>query len=122
MFLCSEQTEPECLARSMVGTTASNALWATCVKPGDEIYLFNFEARRVHGPYLAVSGSDCHDSSAWGGGFPIQVKITSTAFTRRVDVSFPNAPALLLKRRPTGEIGAAREELHSWIQENGTVI
>jgi Development and cell death domain len=106
----------------MVGTTLANALWAATIKPGDDIYLFNFEARRLYGPYLAVSGADCHDPSAWGGGFPLQVKTSKTALTRRVKDCSSNAPAILSKRRPTGEIGRWRKELLTWQQENGTVV
>lgn len=122
LFLCNERTERECLAGNLVGATMTSALWAACVRPGDEIYLFNYEARRIFGPFSADSGADSHDSSAWGGGFPLQIRIVKTPFTRRVDNCSPSAPTLLLKRRPSGEVGSSRNELYSWLQATGTVI
>ena len=31
------------------------------IKIGDDIYLFNFSTGLIHGPFLAVSGADCHE-------------------------------------------------------------
>jgi hypothetical protein len=118
MFLCDVSTEVECLAKHLVGTTQSNALWAMRVKAGDDIYLFNFQTGQILGPYLANSGADCHDAAAWGGNFPIQVRISKTDLTKRANNRAPGAPALLRKSRPYGDIGTG-EDLRLWLQACG---
>ena len=120
MFLCTEKTESECLEKGMVGTTAANAIWTMGISPGDHIYLFNFHTGVIRGPYLASSGADCYDSGAWGGQFPMQVKILKTSLTREADSHAANAPALLKKkRRPSGDLGSAASDLLLWLQEVG---
>ena len=54
LFLCDQATESECLAKRLMGTPQSNALWALSVQPGDHVYLFNFNTRVIRGPYAAV--------------------------------------------------------------------
>ena len=92
------------------------------IRQGDDIYLFNFNTGMVHGPLLAVSNADCHDPTAWGGTFPVQIRVCRTPFTRRADVQRPNAPAFLRKKRPTGDLGKAATELFSWLKQVGTPI
>jgi hypothetical protein len=120
MFLCDMATESECLAKRMVGTTQINALWAMRVRPGDDIYLFNFQTGRIRGPFSATSSADCYDADAWGGNFPVQIRISKTTFTKQADNGVPGAPALLRKRRPYGDIKEASKLLFSWLQEVGT--
>jgi hypothetical protein len=121
MFLCDQTTELECLEKQMVGTSQANAIWAMTVKMGDHVYLFNFNTGVVRGPYSASSSADCFDAAAWGGKFPIQVRISKTAWTRQADNRATNAPAILRKKRPSGEIGPAAIILFSWLQEHGVL-
>lgn len=116
MFLCDQETESECLANLMVGTTQLNAIWAAAIKSGDDIYLFNFKSGVVRGPYSAASGVDCFDRSAWRGRFPIQVRISPTDYTRQADSRTANAPSVLMKKRPSGDLGTAAQELFLWLQ------
>jgi Development and cell death domain len=116
IFLCDQETESECIAKQMVGTTQLNALWAATIKSGDDIYLFNFKTGVVRGPYSASSAADCFDRSAWGGRFPIQVRISATNYTRHADSRTANAPSVLRKKRPSGELGTAPQELFLWLQ------
>src|SRR5438046_1740060 len=106
MFLCTETTESECLERQMVGTTQANAIWTMSIREGDDIYLFNFHTGVIRGPYLASSTADCYDPAAWGGQFPIQVRISKTPLTREADNHAADAPPLLRrKKRPSGDLG-----------------
>jgi hypothetical protein len=116
MFLCDQDTESECLAKQMVGTTQLNAIWAAAIKSGDEIYLFNFKTGMVRGPYSADSSVDCFDRSAWGGRFPIQVRISATDYTKQADSRTADAPSVLRKKRPSGNLGTAAQELFLWLQ------
>lgn len=122
MFLCDHATESECLQKQLVGTTQLNALWCMNIKAGDDIYLFNFSSGLLRGPYLAVSGADCHEPAAWGGKFPIQVRVSKTPLTRQVHSSSANAPVILKKKRPSGELGEATRELFVWIQQSGLQV
>lgn len=122
LFLCDQETEAECLARQLVGSPQDGALWAMSVRPGDHIYLFNYNTRIVRGPYTAGSAADSHDPAAWRGKFPIQVKIVSNGFTRTADGRSPGAPAILRRRRPAHVLGAAAPALFSWIQEAGSPV
>ncbi len=123
MFLCTKITELECLEKQMVGTTQANAIWATRIRPGDDIYLFNFQTGVIRGPYLASSRADCYDAAAWGGQFPIQVKISKNALTKEANTRTVNAPRVLVgRKRPSGDLGAVAADLLLWLQESGEPI
>ncbi len=119
MFLCDQKTEAECLQKQIVGTTQDNAIWCLNIQIGDEIYLFNFNTGIVRGPYLAVSGVDCHEPTAWGGRFPVQVKICKIATTRQAHTRSANTPQILKKRRPSGALKEQAIDVFSWLQEVG---
>jgi Development and cell death domain len=112
-------TESECLQRQLVGTIQQNAIWPMNIKIGDDIYLFNFSTGLIHGPFLAVSSADCHEPTAWGGKFPIQVRICKTPLTRQAYKQAANTPQILRKRRISGDLGEAAREVFSWLQECG---
>jgi hypothetical protein len=122
LFLCDQATESECLARQLMGTPQANALWALDIKPGDYIYLFNYNTRFIRGPYRAVSGADCHEPLAWRGKFPIQIRVSTTGLTKMADSHSPGAPGVLSRRRPLHVLGAAAADVFAWIQEAGKPI
>jgi hypothetical protein len=119
MFLCTTATEPECLEKLLVGTTQANAVWAMSIRVGDDIYLFNFHTGVVRGPYRATSAANCYDSGAWGGQFPIQVKIAETALTRKAWAHARGAPDFLRKKRPHGKLEARASSLRVWLEGSG---
>lgn len=119
LFLCDQYTEAECLQKHLVGTTQANALWAMAIKRGDNIYLLNFSTGTIRGPYTALTSTDCHDGSAWGGRFPIQVRIEKTNLTRQGQCTDPAAPPLLRKKRFSGALGEAATLVFSWLQRAG---
>lgn len=118
IFLCNLETESECLQKQLVGTSYPNAMWAAEIKPGEDIYLFNFDTRVVRGPYSSTSIADAHDPAAWAGKFPLQVRVSATPRTRKADARSTNSPSILKKRLPTGAVDDPAE-LFSWIQRNG---
>jgi hypothetical protein len=119
IFLCDQATESECLNKELVGTPHANAIWAARIKTGDDIYLFNFNTGLIRGPYAASSGADCFDSTAWGGKFSVQVRIAKTPLTKQAYSNAANAPSMLRKPRPSGDLGLAAKDLMSWLQECG---
>lgn len=119
MFLCTQETESECLERALMGTTQKNALWAMSVKPGDDIFLLNFQSAIIRGPYSAASVADCHDPTAWHGQFPVQIKVVRSDRTKKVSIGV-NAPAILRRRSPfSGDLADSTRAVDLWIQENG---
>lgn len=120
IFVCDLATESECLTKELMGGTQASAVWALNIRPSDSIYLFNFNTRVIRGPYTAVSSADCHDTSAWCGKFPVQVKVARSSLTKVADSHLPGAPAALLRKRPPHVLGAhTASELLSWIQAVG---
>jgi hypothetical protein len=122
IFLCDQETEPECLGRYLVGSPQESAVWALSIQQGDDIYLFNYNTRVIRGPYSAVSNADCYERSAWRGKFPVQVKIAANTLTRIADGRGAGTPAVLSRRRPAHVLGAAAQEVFSWIQTAGAAI
>jgi hypothetical protein len=111
VFVCNEQTEQACLDRKLVGTTLANGLWTSEIQEGDEIFLYNFQSGTIWGPFAAVTRVDQHDPSAWGGGFPLQVRISVSSATRKVE-GFGNLLPRGRKNRPTPVLDeAARNTL-----------
>jgi Development and cell death domain len=119
---CDNTTESECLQKQLVGTTQSNALWSMNIKPGDDIYLFNFNTGLVRGPYSATSGTDSHEPTAWGGKFPVQVRISKTLLTKQGYNSAASSPPILARKRPSGELGKDAGQIFTWLQEFGTQL
>src|ERR1017187_1197470 len=101
LFFCDQGTEAECLVTQLVGSPQTNALWAVEIRFGDRIYLLNLNTRIIRGPYSAISSADCHNPVAWGGRFPIQVKVAKTDQTRVGDAQSKGAPPFLLRRLPS---------------------
>ena len=121
LFVCDHETETECLAKKLVGSPQANAIWALQIKENDYIYLINVNTRVARGPYLALTAADCHDSTAWHGRFPVQVKIATTALTKNASAHSAGAPHFLLQRRLRHSLKEYEaSELFSWIQQCGT--
>jgi hypothetical protein len=99
-FLCDVTTESECLSRLLVGTTITNAEWALEILVGDSICLYNFQTGDIWGPFAAVSGTDCHEPGAWGGRFPLQVRVAKTPESRRSTLATAKGKQFLFRGRP----------------------
>ncbi len=74
IFLCSDGTENECLKRKLLGGGKSYFKHIKDLKIGDSVYLYNYNSKRLHGPFVASSvATKDIVSSAWGGDYPWQV-------------------------------------------------
>lgn len=82
-----------------MGTTLANGLWTSEIQPGDEIFLYNFQTGTIFGPFVAETRVDQHDASAWGGRFPLQVRVSASAATSKLE-GFGNILPRDRKNRP----------------------
>jgi hypothetical protein len=79
VFMCSDATENECLERHLLGGTTQYAAQIKNLKKGDAVYLYNFNQKRLHGPFVAMSGVQNNIvPDAWGGQYPVQVRFSRT--------------------------------------------
>ena len=99
VFVCDKETEQACLDRKLVGTTLANGLWTSEIQLGDEIFLYNFQTGTIFGPFVAQTRVDQHDASAWGGRFPLQVRISASGVMKKVE-GFGNLLPRDRKNRP----------------------
>lgn len=74
VFVCSAGTELECYRRQLLGTNASGEV-VLGIRPGDTLFLYNYNRHTLRGPLQASSAGD-RDlvAEAWGGSFPFQVR------------------------------------------------
>jgi hypothetical protein len=76
IFMCSDATEAECFRRGLFGGTEKYARQVRGLKKGDYVYNYNFNSKKLHGVYEAVSEVKQNlVTSAWGGEYPIQVRV-----------------------------------------------
>lgn len=122
-FLCDHVTQSECLSRQLFGTTSSNVEWALRIVPGDDVFLYNFQTGDVWGPFKAASIADCHEKRAWGGKFPVQIRVEKTSACRKGNLISGNGMEFLTWRRsrPPHELDdPLASSLISWMREHGT--
>lgn len=85
IFLCSDATEDECLKRKLLGGGDSYFKHIKSLKIGDLVYLYNYNSKRLHGPFIASSvATKDLVSSAWGGQYPWQITFSSPSKCRPV--------------------------------------
>src|SRR5882724_3510802 len=122
-FLCDHRTENECLRLLLVGTTVANFEWALKIEPGDYIFLYNFQTGDIWGPLQAASKADCHDRHAWGGKFPVQVRVAKRSSSRKGNLLEARRPEFLdsrVQKPPHVLEGPLVDRLFSWIIDEGT--
>ncbi|KND48398.1 MAG: hypothetical protein AB197_00585 [Parcubacteria bacterium C7867-002] len=73
IFLCSDATESECLERNLLGGTTSYRKSVVGLQKGDTVYLYNFNSKRLHGPFIATSEVGTFVPEAWDGEYSTQV-------------------------------------------------
>lgn len=74
-FLCNNETQQECLDRKLLGSTMVYQKVIPRINPGDKLFLYNYNTRRLHGVFIAVSQSEKNIvPEAWGGMYPWQVR------------------------------------------------
>lgn len=78
IFLCSDETEKECLDKMLMGSK-KNYIKPGQVQKGENIFLYNYISGKLFGEFVAVTGSQENiDPDAWkeAGGFPMQVQVS----------------------------------------------
>jgi hypothetical protein len=94
IMLCKNDTEQECLERSLFGDVAWRLQYLQEVKPGDIGLLLNVSKDELIGVFSARSEAQHSiEPEAWGGRFPAQVRVQLTGKIQRI----PNAAATLKK-------------------------
>jgi len=79
VFLCSDMTEGECLERMLFGGREKYASRVRGLKRGDTLYLYNYESKKLHGIFEAVTELQRDIvPTAWNGGYPMQVRVRRT--------------------------------------------
>lgn len=85
IFLCSNQTEKECLERLLFGTSNRDAFnnYFSRIKIGDTLFLYNYNSITIQGPFQAISHCQPNiEPNAWLNaninGFPYQVKVDNS--------------------------------------------
>jgi hypothetical protein len=79
IFLCSDATEHECLEKKLLGGRIGYFNQVKNLQAGDTVYLYNFNSKRLFGPFLTTSGvKENIDQLAWGGDYPVQVRYKIT--------------------------------------------
>lgn len=72
-FVCTSETEKECLIRRLFGHTEETAP----INRGDTLFLHNNESDYLMGPFIAACESAWGmEEAAWEGRFQWQVKVT----------------------------------------------
>ena len=76
VFVCSNDTQEECLERKLFGTTEDYVDRVVSIKEGDIVFLYNLDSGQLFEVFEAIS--TCLEKivpSAWNGRFPCQVKV-----------------------------------------------
>ena len=110
VFLCDAATEEECLRRKLAGTTQQNVLWVVKVQIEDTLYIYNFQSGTLHGPLIVTATLDCHEPLAWGGRFPVQVRVERAEGFRSVRAAEFASPATLKVLRRGGPLNSGSEK------------
>jgi len=122
-FLCDHSTENECLTRYLFGTTTANFEWVVNIVPGTLLFLYNFESGDIWGPFEAASTADCYEKQAWGGRFPVQIKVVKNEASRKSNLLKANRKEFLTGRRSRPDHcvdDPLASMLVTWIRQQGT--
>ena len=86
VFVCSNATESECWSRSLFGSPLNElAKMQRSITQTTQLFLFNFQSRKLAGPFMAT-GMPEQDivPAAWGGKFRAQVTVAPFEDCREV--------------------------------------
>ena len=74
IYICKNDTEPECFARSLFGDAQHHP-----TKKGDLTFLLNIETGELYGVFEVLTDIGTYQRDAWitkrRGGFPYQIKV-----------------------------------------------
>jgi len=76
LFLCNNDTAVECFDSMVFGATGKVQGYYRPLRPGDWLFLYNFQKGELYGPFRALSGLEYRESSdLFGNHFPYQVDV-----------------------------------------------
>ena len=123
VFYCDQSTEPECLRRCLVGAPQENATWAIAIRPGDTLFLYNFQTGDILGPLTSVSAVDSYVANAWGGRFPVQVHFAKQEGYRANANPLRNKLFGSKSARPKHILeDSVAQVISEWLKESGEAI
>ncbi len=95
VWLCSRQTEEECLNRNLFGDSVrSPRAQAEPVREGDVLFLLNITTRELIGIFIAASEPGHNlEPDAWQGNFPYQIRVKPVGKIVRIE----NAPKCFMQ-------------------------
>lgn len=115
-MLCTADTEKECLKKGLFGDGKWNLSSLKSIKRGDIGFLLNITRCQLLGIFVAESDAQLNiDPDAWGGGFPVQVKvklIDRLQRVRRASRKLQAIPELRLIRRDPFPCKAPAKNTH----------
>jgi hypothetical protein len=74
IFMCNGATKPECYRHRVLGLPRGRLDAVSRIRRGAAVFLYDFDARYLYGPYQADSDGGLHlVPAAFHGRFPAQV-------------------------------------------------
>ncbi|KAM3261763.1 hypothetical protein ACQJBY_052450 [Aegilops geniculata] len=95
IFMCSGETRPECFRYRVLGLPRGRLDAVSRIRRGAALFLYDFHAKHLYGPYRADSdGGRDLEPAAFQGRYPAQVEKLRALFRPVTSLPVPEAPPL----------------------------